>query len=37
MSIVQAAPDLGAIKQKQQATWSSGDFAIIGVTLNIVG
>ncbi len=32
-----AAPDLGAIKQKQQATWASGDFAIIGTTLQIVG
>lgn len=26
-----------AIKQKQQATWASGDFAIIGTTLQIVG
>lgn len=26
-----------AIKQRQQATWASGDFAIIGVTLQIVG
>jgi len=32
-----AAPDLAAIKQKQQATWASGDFAIVGVTLQIVG
>ena len=31
------APDFSAIKQKQQATWSSGDFAIIGTTLQIVG
>ena len=31
------APDLAAIKQRQQATWASGDFAIIGVTLQIVG
>jgi len=31
------APDFGAIKQKQQATWSSGDFAVIGSTLQIVG
>ena len=30
-------PDLGAIKQRQQATWASGDFAVIGVTLQIVG
>ena len=32
-----AAPDFAAIKQRQQATWASGDFAIIGVTLQIVG
>ena len=28
---------LAAIKQRQQATWASGDFAIIGTTLQIVG
>ena len=32
-----SAPDYAAIKQRQQATWASGDFAIIGVTLQIVG
>lgn len=32
-----AAPDLAAIKQRQQATWSSGDFAVVGTTLQIVG
>jgi SAM-dependent methyltransferase len=31
------APDLAAIKQKQQATWASGDFAVVGTTLQIVG
>ena len=30
-------PDFEAIKQKQQATWASGDFAVIGTTLQIVG
>jgi len=30
-------PDFTAIKVKQQATWASGDFAIIGTTLQIVG
>src|SRR6476469_358699 len=30
-------PDYDGIKQRQQATWASGDFAIIGVTLQIVG
>jgi len=28
---------LAAIKQKQQVTWASGDFAVIGTTLQIVG
>jgi len=32
-----AGPDLSDIKAKQQATWASGDFAIIGTTLQIVG
>ena len=31
------APDYAAIKQRQQASWASGDFAIIGVTLQPVG
>ncbi len=30
-------PDFTAIKAKQHATWASGDFAVIGVTLQIVG
>ena len=30
-------PDFDAIKAKQHAAWSSGDFAIIGTTLQIVG
>jgi ubiquinone/menaquinone biosynthesis C-methylase UbiE len=34
---VPAAPDFAAIKHRQQATWASGDFAVIGVTLQIVG
>lgn len=32
-----AVPDLAAIKARQQATWASGDFGRIGVTLQIVG
>jgi SAM-dependent methyltransferase len=31
------APDYAAIKKRQQATWASGDFAVVGVTLQIVG
>jgi SAM-dependent methyltransferase len=30
-------PDFAAIKVKQQATWASGDFAVVGTTLQIVG
>lgn len=32
-----AGPDYAAIKQRQQAAWASGDFAVVGVTLQIVG
>jgi SAM-dependent methyltransferase len=30
-------PDFAAIKRRQQSTWESGDYAAIGVTLQIVG
>jgi ubiquinone/menaquinone biosynthesis C-methylase UbiE len=30
-------PDLRALKARQQAAWSSGDYALIGTTLQIVG
>jgi ubiquinone/menaquinone biosynthesis C-methylase UbiE len=30
-------PDFAAIKAKQQAAWSSGNYAIVGATLQIVG
>jgi ubiquinone/menaquinone biosynthesis C-methylase UbiE len=30
-------PDLKALKIRQQAAWSSGDYALIGTTLQIVG
>ena len=34
-----AAPsvDLGAVKAKQQAAWSTGNYAVVGTTLQIVG
>jgi ubiquinone/menaquinone biosynthesis C-methylase UbiE len=32
-----ATPDYAAIKQRQQATWASGDYAVVGTTLQIVG
>jgi len=30
-------PDLKALKSRQQAAWSAGDYAVIGTTLQIVG
>jgi SAM-dependent methyltransferase len=30
-------PDLTAVKTRQQAAWSSGDYAVVGTTLQIVG
>ncbi len=32
-----ASPDLAALKQRQQAAWSSGNYAVVGTTLQIVG
>lgn len=32
-----ATPDLTQVKARQQLTWSSGDYAVIGTTLQIVG
>ena len=32
-----ATPDLAAIKTRQQAAWSSGNYAVVGTTLQIVG
>src|SRR5437868_8387565 len=31
------APDLAAVKTRQQGAWSSGDYAVVGTTLQIVG
>jgi ubiquinone/menaquinone biosynthesis C-methylase UbiE len=36
-SITDAPVDYAAIKQKQQAAWASGDYAVVGTTLQIVG
>ena len=30
-------PDYAAVKTRQQATWASGDYAVVGTTLQIVG
>ncbi|MBR0669162.1 class I SAM-dependent methyltransferase [Roseomonas hellenica] len=32
-----APVDLGALKARQQATWATGDYAVVGTTLQIVG
>jgi ubiquinone/menaquinone biosynthesis C-methylase UbiE len=32
-----ARPDLEAVKARQQGAWSSGDYAVVGTTLQIVG
>jgi ubiquinone/menaquinone biosynthesis C-methylase UbiE len=41
MSMPQAAlpptPDLAGLKTRQHATWASGDYALVGATLQIVG
>jgi ubiquinone/menaquinone biosynthesis C-methylase UbiE len=31
------APDLSAVKARQRGAWSSGDYAVVGTTLQIVG
>src|SRR2546425_162745 len=37
MTATLTSEDLNAIKTRQQATWASGDYAVIGTTLQIVG
>ncbi|MGK9232327.1 methyltransferase domain-containing protein [Inquilinus limosus] len=32
-----AQPDLSAVKSRQHGAWSSGDYAVVGTTLQIVG
>ena len=36
MSTIASAPDLAAIKQRQQGTWASGDYHMIGTQILIV-
>jgi SAM-dependent methyltransferase len=36
-SATAAIPDLAALKNRQQLAWSSGDYAVVGTTLQIVG
>jgi ubiquinone/menaquinone biosynthesis C-methylase UbiE len=37
VTTTQPQADLAAVKSRQQATWSSGDYAVIGTTLTITG
>jgi len=37
MSTTLALDALAAVKEKQQATWASGDYAVIGTSLQIIG
>jgi ubiquinone/menaquinone biosynthesis C-methylase UbiE len=37
MSVATLNPDFTAIKQRQKAVWSAGDYAMIGTTVQIVG
>src|SRR5919109_538835 len=37
IATTQTQPDLTAVKSRQQTTWSSGDYAVIGTTLSITG
>jgi SAM-dependent methyltransferase len=34
---MESAIDLGAVKTRQRAAWSTGDYAVVGTTLQIVG
>jgi ubiquinone/menaquinone biosynthesis C-methylase UbiE len=34
---IETSVDYSAIKSRQQATWSTGDYAVVGTTLQIVG
>ena len=36
-AVTSAAIDFAAIKSRQQVAWGSGDYAVIGTTLQIVG
>ena len=37
LSSTPASAPLAAVKARQQAAWSSGDYAVIGTTLQLVG
>ena len=37
VAVAQPVTDLNAVKTKQQVAWSTGDYAVVGTTLQIVG
>ena len=37
MASISSPPDYAGIKQRQHATWATGDYSVIGTTLQIVG
>jgi ubiquinone/menaquinone biosynthesis C-methylase UbiE len=37
LSPISPAPDLAAVKARQQVAWSTGNYAVVGTTLQIVG
>jgi len=37
VAVAQPVTDLNALKTKQRAAWSTGDYAVVGTTLQIVG
>src|SRR6201988_3146776 len=37
MTAATPLPDLSGLKQRQRATWSTGNYAVVGTTLQIVG
>lgn len=37
IAVTPPAPDLAAVKAKQQVAWSTGNYAVVGTTLQIVG
>jgi SAM-dependent methyltransferase len=37
LDVATTTPDFAAIKTRQQAAWASGDYAVVGTTLQIVG
>ena len=37
VTVPQPTPDLAALKGRQQVAWSSGNYAVVGTTLQIVG